>query len=66
MAEEGRVSIRHARRIVREEVHTLVKNHDIGEDEGRKREDALDKLTHQYTELVDELLKKKEGEVMAI
>ena len=66
MAEEGRVSIRHARRTVREEIHALVKDHEIGEDEGRRREDSLEKLTHDYTEQVDELLKKKEAEVMAI
>jgi ribosome recycling factor len=66
MAEEGRVSIRHARRIVREEIHELVKVHDIGEDEGKRREDALEKLTHDYTEKIEDLLKKKEEEVMAI
>ena len=66
MAEEGRVSIRHARRTVREEIHALVKEHEIGEDEGRRREDALEKLTHDYSEKVEELLKKKEAEVLAI
>lgn len=66
MAEEGRVSIRHARRIVREEIHELVKKHDIGEDEGRRREEALEKLTHQFNEKIDELLEKKEAEVMAV
>jgi ribosome recycling factor len=66
MAEEGRISIRHARRIVREEIHELVKEHEIGEDEGRRREDALEKLTHEYTENIDALLKNKEAEVMAI
>ena len=66
MAEEGRVSIRHARRTVREELHALVKSHDIGEDEGRRREEALENLTQDYTAKVDELLKKKEEEVMAL
>jgi ribosome recycling factor len=66
MAEEGRVSIRHARRVVREEIHALVKEHEIGEDEGRRREDALEKLTQEYTDKIDELLEKKEEEVMAI
>ena len=66
MAEEGRVSIRHARRTVRDEIHALVKEHEVGEDEGKRREDALEKLTHEYTEKVDELLKHKEEEVMAI
>ena len=66
MAEEGRVSIRHARRLVREEIHQLVKDHEIGEDEGHRREDALEKLTQDYSDKIDELLKHKEDEVMAI
>jgi len=66
MAEEGRISIRHARRLVREEIHELVKEHGIGEDEGRRREDLVEKLTHEYSDRIDELLKKKEEEVMAI
>ena len=66
MAEEGRVSIRHARRIVRDELHELVKKREVGEDDAKKREDALDKLTHDYTTKIDDLLKKKEAEVMAI
>jgi len=66
MAEEGRISIRHARREVRDELHALVKKHEVGEDDAKKLEDALDKLTHDYTAKIDELLKKKEAEVMAI
>ena len=66
MAEEGRISIRHARRTVREEIHDLVKEHEIGEDEGRRREDQLEKLTHEYTDKIEALLKGKEEEVMAI
>jgi ribosome recycling factor len=66
MAEEGRVSIRHARRTVREEIHALVKDHEIGEDEGRRREDSLEKVTHEYQDKIDALLKHKEEEVMAI
>ena len=40
--------------------------HEIGEDEGRRREDQLDKLTQEYTGKIDEMLKVKEAEVMAI
>ena len=43
-----------------------MKSHDVGEDEGRRREEALEKLTHEYTEKIDELLKHKEQEIMAI
>ena len=66
MAEDGKISIRHARREVREEIHQLVKDHEIGEDEGRRREEKVEKLTHDYSDKIDELLKKKEEEVMAI
>ncbi len=66
MAEEGRISIRHARRIVRDEIHALVKEHEIGEDDARRREDALEKVTQEYTDKIEELLKHKEEEVMAI
>jgi len=66
MAEDGRVSLRHTRRVVREEVHELVKEHELGEDEGRRREEALEKLTHEYGDKIEELMKHKEEEVMAI
>jgi len=66
MAEEGRISIRHARRTVREDIQQLVKEHEVGEDEGHRREEALEKLTQEYSEKIDDLLKRKEQEVMAI
>ena len=66
MAEEGRISIRHARRIVREELHKKVKDHEIGEDEGRRREDALEKVTQEYSDKIDQLLKHKEAEILAV
>jgi ribosome recycling factor len=66
MAEEGRVSMRHARRTVRDELHALVKKHEVGEDDAKRREEALEKLTHEYTGKIDEMLKRKETEVLAI
>jgi ribosome recycling factor len=66
MAEEGRVSLRHSRRMTRDEITELVKEHELGEDEGRRREHELEKLTHQYGDKIDELMKHKEEEVMAI
>lgn len=66
MAEEGRISLRHTRRVVREEIHELVKEHELGEDEGHRREDSVEKLTHEFGDKIDELTKRKEEEVMAI
>lgn len=66
MAEEGRVSLRHARKHARDEVQQKMKDHEIGEDDGHRQLDEIDKLTHTYTERIDEMLEKKEAEVMAI
>ena len=66
MAEEGKVSIRHARRLTREELHAEIKEHEIGEDEGRRREDALEKVTQEYSDKIDQLLKHKEAEILAV
>jgi ribosome recycling factor len=66
ITEVGRVSIRHARRTVRDELHQLVRDHELSEDESRRREDELEKVTKEYVEKVEELLKNKEAEVMAI
>ena len=66
MAEEGRISVRHARRTVRDQIHDLLKNHEIGEDEGRRREEQLERLTQEYSDKIEALLKVKEEEVMAI
>jgi ribosome recycling factor len=66
MAEEGRVSIRHARHKARDTIHTLIKDHELGEDDGHRQLDEVEKLTHDFTQSIDELLKSKEDEVMSI
>lgn len=66
MAEEGKVSIRHARHKARDTIQQLVKDHEIGEDEGHRQMDEVEKLTHDYNESIDEYLTKKEAEVMSI
>jgi ribosome recycling factor len=66
MAEEGRISIRHARKTARDDVQAQMKDHEIGEDEGHRQLDEIDKLTHRFTERIDEMLAKKEAEVMEI
>lgn len=66
MAEEGRVSVRHARHKARDTLQQLMKDHELGEDEGHRQMDEVEKLTHEYTEAIEEHLKKKETEVMSI
>jgi ribosome recycling factor len=66
MAEEGKVSIRHARHSARDDIQTRMKEHEIGEDDGHRQLDEVEKLTHEFTDKIDDLLKNKEAEVMAI
>jgi ribosome recycling factor len=66
MGEDGKVSIRHARHKGRDTLQTLIKDHELGEDEGHRQMDEVEKLTHDYSTAIDELMKKKEEEVMSI
>lgn len=66
MAEDARVSIRHARQEARDEIKHRVKDQHIPEDEGHKLSDETQKLTDQYIARVEELLKVKEVEVMQV
>ncbi len=66
MAEDARVSIRHARQEARDELKQLMKDHEIPEDEGHKKVEEAQKLTDQYITKIDELLEHKEAEVMQV
>jgi ribosome recycling factor len=65
MAEEGRVSLRHARKIGNDEVKKTMKEHDTGEDEGHRLLDEIQKLTDSCSKRIDDMLEQKEKEVLA-
>lgn len=62
--EEGRVSLRNARRDSIEQVRSLEKSKDISEDERRRAEDRLQKLTDEYTKRINDLGQAKERELI--
>ena len=66
MAEEGRVSIRHARREANEEIKELMKDGDLSDDEGRRQLDEVQKLTDRYIQKIDDLMEAKEKEIMTV
>lgn len=66
MAEEGKVSIRHARHEARDQVKTRMKEHEVGEDEGHRELDKIQDLTDEYIGKIDDLLAHKEEEVMQV
>jgi len=67
VAEEGRVAIRNVRREANEKLKALVKDKKtpITEDEERRGHDQIQKVTDQYIARVEELLKKKEQEILS-
>jgi ribosome recycling factor len=66
MAEEARISIRHARRDGNDEIKSRKKEGELSEDEARRAEDEIQKLTDRYISKIDELLEAKEKEIMTV
>jgi ribosome recycling factor len=66
LAEEGRVAVRNVRRDVMHHLKELVRAGDVGDDEERRAEERAQKLTDDHTAKIDELLKRKEEEIMEV
>ena len=66
MAEEGRVAVRNVRRDVMRHLEELVKNGEVGDDEERAAETRVQKLTDEHVAKIDDLLKRKEGDIMEV
>lgn len=66
LAEEGRVSVRHARQEANKDVKQREGEHDISEDQARREMDEIQKLTDEFIAKIDELLHSKEAEVMEV
>ena len=65
-AEEGRVAIRNARRHAIDACKKLEKSKEAGEDEVARAEKKLDEVTKKYVDAIDDLLKRKEAELLEI
>lgn len=62
-AEEGKVAIRNIRRDAND---AIKKNKELGEDESKKRQDQIQKVTDGYIAKVDEILKVKEADLLEV
>ena len=65
-AEHGRVAIRNVRRDANNELKTLLKDKKISEDDERRSQDEIQKLTDKYIADTDKLLEVKEKELMEV
>lgn len=64
MAEEGKVSIRNVRRASKSDMEEL--HGEISDDDIRRGEDELQKLTDEFTERIDKVLAHKEDELLEV
>ena len=65
-AEEARVAVRNQRRDANTKIERAKKDAELPEDEARRAEEQVQKLTDKYIAEVDAMLKKKEADVMEI
>lgn len=66
IAEEMRVAVRNIRRDVNEELKTMEKSSEITEDDLKRAQDEVQKLTDKYISEVDKHLTAKENEIMQV
>ncbi|NWG87594.1 MAG: ribosome recycling factor [Hydrogenophilaceae bacterium] len=65
-SENGKVAVRNIRRDAIAHVKDLLKNKEIGEDDNRRAEDDIQKLTDKYIAEIDKALAEKEKELLAV
>lgn len=63
-AEQARIAVRNIRRDANNDLKELLKEKEISEDDERKAQDSVQKLTDAHVKTIDELLKEKEVELM--
>ncbi|MDZ7808739.1 MAG: ribosome recycling factor [Gracilimonas sp.] len=66
IAEQARISIRNSRRNANDTVKKTVESESLSEDSKYEAEDMIQKLTDSYTAKVEDMLEKKEKEIMTV
>ena len=64
--EDAKVSVRNVRRDANDALKKLVKDKEISEDDERRAQDEIQKLTDKYVAEIDKMLQVKETEMMAV
>jgi ribosome recycling factor len=65
-AEDAKVSVRNVRRRAKDELDRIAKDGDAGEDEVSRAEKELDQVTRRRVDVIDDLLKHKETELLSV
>ena len=62
--EQGKVAVRNVRRDANDKIKALLKDKEISENDQRKAEEEIQKITDSFIKKVDEVLADKEKELM--
>jgi len=65
-AENARVAVRNIRRDANHDLKELLKEKEISEDDERRGQEEIQKLTDKFVKQIDELLEAKEAELMEV
>ena len=65
-AEDGRIAIRMARKNANDDIKNMKKNSEISEDEAKRFENEVQKLTDKFTAEIDKMEEKKEAEILKV
>jgi len=64
--EDAKIAVRNIRRDANEQLKKLLKDKEVGEDEERRAQDDVQKLTDRYVAEIDKALQSKEVDLMAV
>jgi ribosome recycling factor len=64
--EEGKIAVRNVRHKVHDDLKAQLKDHKITEDDNKRMQDQLQKLTDKYVKEIDQLVVVKEKEIMEV
>lgn len=64
--EDAKIAVRNLRRDANETLKRLVKDKEISEDDERRSQERVQKLTDQYVAEIDKLIAQKEAEIMTV
>ena len=65
-AEDGKIAVRNVRHKAHDDLKNQLKNHDITEDDNKRMQDQLQKLTDKFTKEIDNLVVSKEKDIMEV
>jgi ribosome recycling factor len=65
-AEDGKIAVRNVRHKIHDDLKAQLKDHQITEDDNKRLQDQLQKLTDRYVKEIDQIVAAKEKEILEV